>query len=176
MRFVESCYRENEATVLRCCAFPSLLHGEISNSLLCVCHKILNDVRGQVLRCTGTYYFYVELQSFNNPGNEDYDGGCCDVGCGSCDNYFILCLRQPGYNVYDDFCPYGSFSTSSDPDSGSALTFTTGPNALATHVPNPLEYAGNTWPVSVNRWLGLVYVFSKLYTCSFTEKRFANNC
>ena len=134
---------------------------------------ILNDVRGQVLRCTGTYYFYVELQSFNNPGNEDYDGGCCDVGCGSCDNYFILCLRQPGYDVHDNFCPYGSFSTSSDPDSGSALTFTTGPNALAPHVPNPLEYAGNTWPVSVNRWLGLVYVFSKLY--SFTERRFAVN-
>ena len=99
----------------------------------------------QVPQCTGTYYFYVEVQSFSNPGNQDSNENCCDIGCGNCDNYFIFCLRAYGYD--GDICPYGSFSTSSNVQGGSSLTFSTGSSALANNVPNPLQYAGTTWPV-----------------------------
>ena len=97
----------------------------------------------------GTYYFFVELQSFNNPGNRDFDGGCCEPGCGACDNYFIFCLRPSGYDQNSNVCPYGSYSTSAKPREGSSLTFSTGSTALASNVPNPVRFAGGVWPVSI---------------------------
>lgn len=95
----------------------------------------------------GTYYFYVELQWFSNPMNRDHDGGCCDPGCGNCDNYFIFCLRQAGYDEASDVCPYGTFSTAANLRSGSYLEFQSGVN-LASNVPNPVRFAGSAWPVS----------------------------
>lgn len=110
-----------------------------------------------LLRCAdGTYYFYVELESFSNPSDRDFDGGCCDPACDVCENYFIFCLRQPGYDEGSNLCPYGSFSTAADPDSGSSLQFSTGNDALAPNVDNPIRFAGNTWPVSLRTWAAYV--------------------
>lgn len=94
----------------------------------------------------GTYYFFVELESYSNPSNRDHDGGCCDPDCGSCDNYFIFCLRQAGYDRNSNGCPYGSSSSSANVESGSSLVFSTGSSALASGVPNPVQFAGNAWP------------------------------
>jgi hypothetical protein len=96
----------------------------------------------------GTYTFFVELQSFSNPGDRDHDGGCCEIGCGSCDNYFIVCLRQDGFDENSHSCPYGGFSTSANPVSESSFQFSTGANALATGIRNPYRFNGNIWPVS----------------------------
>ena len=91
----------------------------------------------------------MELESYSNPSNRDHDGGCCDPDCGSCDNYFIFCLRQAGYDRNSNGCPYGSSSSSANVESGSSLVFSTGSSALASGVPNPVRFAGNAWPVSI---------------------------
>ena len=96
----------------------------------------------------GTYDFYVELQSFSNPSSTDSNGDCCDIGCDSCENYFIFCLRQPGHDEDSNTCPYGSFSTGAKPVEGTYVEFNTGDDALAPFIPNPLKFGGSTWPVS----------------------------
>ena len=100
-------------------------------------------------RAEASYDFYVELQSFSNPSNQDHDGGCCDFNCGTCDNYFVLCLRQAGFNEGSNSCPYGTHSTAANPVSGSSLQFNTGHDALAPNIPNPARYGGAVWPVSL---------------------------
>lgn len=102
----------------------------------------------QVSPCAAVYAFYVEAVSFNNPGNQDFDGGCCDLDCSACENYFIFCLRQSGYDTSSNLCPYSSFSTSSDTQSSSSITFGIGSDGIANGVANPIEFRGPTWPVS----------------------------
>ena len=102
----------------------------------------------QVLQgCRATYYFYVEVNEYSNPQNKDKNGNCCDLDCSVCENYFIFCLRQSGYDQTSNTCPYGVFSTSGNAQAGSNLQFSAGTN-LDSSVTNPLQFAGNTWPVS----------------------------
>ena len=102
------------------------------------------------MRVSASYRLEVTVYSYSNPGNQDFDGGCCDIfGCGTCETFFLFCLRGRDHSVLDSTCSRGAYSTSHAPISAMTITFTPGQDIASNpRVPNPLVFTGNSWPVS----------------------------
>lgn len=102
------------------------------------------------MRVSASYRMEVTVYRYSNPGNQDFDGGCCDIfGCGTCETYFLFCLRGRDHAVLDSTCSRGAYTTSHAPISATTITFTPGQDIVSNpRVPNPLVFNGNSWPVS----------------------------
>ena len=61
------------------------------------------------------YTVEVGVLRFRNPGNGDFNGGCCETSCSNpCDHYFTFCLRSEGFPESINICPIDSL-TADDP-------------------------------------------------------------
>ena len=90
----------------------------------------------------------VRAHSYENRDHGYSDGGCCDPGCGVCDNLFVFCLQELSTANDGDpnSCPLGRFNTVSSIENDS-FTFS---SPIASGVPNPMIFNGSVWPVSHN--------------------------
>ncbi|XP_033624614.1 fibropellin-1-like [Asterias rubens] len=89
-----------------------------------------------------------KLKSFSNPDHSELDGGCCDprfFSCGSCDNYFLICLDDAilGSNDFSD-CGIRTIETDVVYTDNDEFNF---PAIVPDDIPNPLA-------ISVLRWQG----------------------
>lgn len=93
----------------------------------------------------GRYRLEVNVLSYSNPGNRDWRGNCCDVGCGTCDILFFFCLRAFGFTPPNsDSCSLGVRITT-NPISTSSRTFG---GTVDGRLGNPVTFtSSNAWPV-----------------------------
>lgn len=118
------------------------------------------------VRVRGSYRLEVTIYSYSNPNNQDFDGGCCEfqIVCSDpCETYFLFCLRNIDHDVLDSTCPLGAWSTSHSPISATTISFTPG-QTIVSHVPNPIVFTGNSWPVSL--FILRTHNLQKLLSCS----------
>lgn len=86
-------------------------------------------------------------ENIGDSGHGDSSGGCCDPGCGVCDNLFVFCLQELSTANDGDpinVCPLGRYNTVSSIEDDS-FTFS---SPIASGVPNPMTFNGSVWPVS----------------------------
>lgn len=115
------------------------------------------------------YRLTVKAHSYSNPGNQDHNGGCCDVPCSNdCDNYFEFCLRAQGWSQTSVLCPLGFFSSEGTSIEADSITFG---DQISSNLENPLVFTGNEWQVSEVLCELLRY---SSYCCSFGGKRRAS--
>lgn len=82
----------------------------------------------------GNYEFHVRVSRYRNENHRDAQG-CCDLFCGTCDNYFFLCLRPSRFSSRDQTCPNGQRLTGEV--GGDHLTFTD----VLGDIPNPVLFS-----------------------------------
>ena len=104
-----------------------------------------------------TYTFEAELHLYSNTESELSNGDPCDTICigdfCKCDNQFTFCLRpfsSGSENTDIDDCTLGGSKTTMVFQNSDGSSFDE-VSDLGNGVPNPVEYAGSSWPVSLYR-------------------------
>ncbi|XP_038077193.1 delta-like protein A [Patiria miniata] len=96
-----------------------------------------------LVRSSATVEF--QFLRWSNPDHSELDGGCCDPGwsCGSCDNYFIVCLDDdvPGSNNFDE-CGIRSTTTDVVFVDNDEFDF---PSPIPSNIPNPQATNVASW-------------------------------
>lgn len=107
----------------------------------------------------------MRVNRYTNSGHRD-EGGCCDLGIpfgsciGNCDNYFLLCLRPPGFSYEDKTCPSGHFR--SGLVGGDDLTFSDSVGVLS----NPVVFRqSGQWRVSAYT-VQAIATFHQFHSCN----------
>lgn len=106
----------------------------------------------QTLACHGKYTLKIKAVQYHNPDNEDWDGGCCDpllFSCGTCDLYFVFCIRNKGLSPSNTHNCWDSVRTQGDITTGNYWFPSSGELYPGARVWNDITFnRDEAWPVS----------------------------
>ena len=95
------------------------------------------------------YTLQVTAVNYNNPNNREFDGGCCDPFCGTCDLYFKFCLRNKNLSPTNSDNCWDSVRSSPEITSSNYNFPSTGELYSGANVNNPITFTENrAWTVS----------------------------
>ena len=99
--------------------------------------------------CFSDYVLRIRAVRYENPTDEDYDGGSCDPIFSDCDVYFHFCIRAVNLSPSNPDNCWDTITTSSSFESTNKTFPITGSLYPGANAQNPLTFSSNNaWPVS----------------------------